>query len=145
MLRFNLHLTNIDIMNDKISTTKNKVVLEYTLSATSVPMIWDAIATAPGLAAWFADSVSMSGKQFEFVWGKHEARIAELINSRQGTYVRFHWLDEDDGTYFEMRIVRNDLTGNYILEITDFADLDEEDDVRSLWDSSIDALKRCGV
>lgn len=132
-------------MNDKMTTTKQKVVFEYQLSATSVPMIWDAIATAPGLTAWFADKVTMSGKQFEFIWGKHEARVAELINCRQGTYVRFHWLDEEEGTYFELRIIRNELTGNYSLEITDFAEVDEEDDVRSLWDSSIDALKRCGL
>ena len=44
-----------------------------------------------------------------------------------------------------MRIIRNELTGNYSLEITDFAETDEEDDVRSLWDSSIDALRRCGL
>jgi hypothetical protein len=59
--------------------------------------------------------------------------------------VRFHWLDEEEGTYFELRIIRNELTGNYSLEITDFAEVDEEDDVRSLWDSSIDALRRCGL
>ena len=79
------------------------------------------------------------------MWGKHEARGAELINSRQGTYVRFHWLDEEVGTYFELRILRNELTGAYTLEISDFAEVEEVDDVRSLWDSSIDALKRCGL
>ncbi|MBO7260039.1 MAG: hypothetical protein J6U97_00925, partial [Bacteroidaceae bacterium] len=98
-------------MNEKMITAKQKVVFEYPLSATSVSMIWDAIATAPGLSAWFADSVTNSGKEFRFVWGKHEARVAELINSRQGTYVRFHWLDEEVGTYFELRILRNELTG----------------------------------
>lgn len=128
-----------------IVSNKKRLVFEYPLSATSVPMIWDAIATAPGLAAWFADSVTYSGKRFEFAWGKHEARVAEVTNSRQGTYVRMHWLDDEDGVYFEMRILRNELTGSYSLEVVDFAYPNEEEDVRSLWDSSIDSLRRCGL
>ncbi len=130
---------------DKNIPTKTKVVLEYVLSSQSIPMIWDAIATAPGLTSWFADDVTSDGKNFSFIWGKQESRVAELINCRQNTYVRFHWLDEEPGTYFELRILKNDLTSNYSLEITDFADSDDEDDVRSLWDTSIDALHRCGL
>ncbi|MBO6077783.1 MAG: hypothetical protein J6P66_03395 [Bacteroidaceae bacterium] len=130
---------------EKTISTKMKVVLEYVLSSQSVPMIWEAIATAPGLTSWFADDVQADGKYFSFIWGKHESREAELINCRQNTYVRFHWLDDEPGTYFEMRILKNDLTSNYSLEITDFADSNAEDDVRSLWDSSMDALRRCGL
>jgi hypothetical protein len=97
------------------------------------------------LTSWFADDVTSDGKNFSFIWGKNESRVAELINCRQNTYVRFHWLDEEPGIYFELRILKNDLTSNYSLEITDFADSDDEDDVRSLWDTSIDALHRCGL
>ncbi len=130
---------------EKTIPTKIRVVLEYGLSSQSVPMIWEAIATAPGLTSWFADDVQADGKNFSFMWGKHESRDAELINSRQNTYVRFHWLDDEPGTYFEMRILKNDLTSNYSLEVIDFADPDSEDDVRSLWDTSMDALRRCGL
>lgn len=130
---------------EKTIPTKLKVVLEYGLSSQSVPMIWEAISTAPGLTSWFADNVLADGKNYIFMWGKHEQREAELINCRQNTYVRFHWLDDEPGTFFEMRIIKNDLTSNYSLEITDFADSDAEDDVRSLWDTSIDALRRCGL
>lgn len=130
---------------EKPILTKSKVVLEYELSSQSVPMIWEAIATAPGLTSWFADDVRSDGKNFSFGWGKHEMREAELINCRQNTYVRFHWLDDEPGTYFEIRILKNELTSNYALEITDFADDEDKDDVRSLWDTSMDALKRCGL
>ena len=130
---------------EKTIPTKTKVTMEYGLSSQSIPMIWDAIATAPGLTSWFADDVRSDGKVFSFTWGKHETREAELINCRQNTYVRFHWNDEDPGTFFEMRILKNDLTSNYSLEITDFADSDAEEEVRSLWDTSIEALRRCGI
>ncbi|MBO7113441.1 MAG: hypothetical protein J6V75_05795 [Bacteroidaceae bacterium] len=130
---------------DKSIPSKAKVVLEYELSTQSIPMIWEAIATAPGLASWFADDVQLKGKNYQFQWGKHESRETELVNCRQNTYVRFHWLDEEPGTFFEIRILKNDLTSNYALEITDFADPDDEEDVRNLWDTSMDALHRCGL
>ncbi len=133
------------MITDKAIPTKTKVVLEYVLSSQSVPMIWESIATAPGLTSWFADNVQSDGKNFHFTWGKHESRVAELINCRQNTYVRFHWLDDEPGTFFEIRIAKNDLTSNYSLEIIDFADLGAEDEVRSLWDTSMDALRRCGL
>jgi hypothetical protein len=133
------------MITEKTIPAKTKVVLEYVLSSQSVPMIWETIATAPGLTSWFADNVQADGKNFQFTWGKHESRVAELINCRQNTYVRFHWLDDEPGTYFEIRIAKNDLTSNYSLEIIDFADSGAEDEVRSLWDTSMDALRRCGL
>ena len=92
------------MITEKTIPAKTKVVLEYVLSSQSVPMIWETIATAPGLTSWFADNVQADGKNFQFTWGKHESRVAELINCRQNTYVRFHWLDDEPGTYFEIRI-----------------------------------------
>lgn len=131
--------------NDRSTSALEKVVLEYPLNTTSLPMIWDSIATAAGLAAWFADDVKEEGRTFTFVWGRHEQRTAELINCRQGTYVRFHWLDEAPGTYFEMRVVKNALTSSYTLEVTDFAEPGESGDIKDLWDTSMDALYRCGI
>lgn len=135
----------MDMPADKTSTPLKKVLFEYPLNTTSVPMMWNAIATAPGLAAWFADNVDQKDKTFVFSWGKHECREAEMINCRQNTYVRFRWKDGNPVSYFELRLAHNDLTGSYLLEVTDFAEPGEEEDVRSLWDSSIDSLHRCGL
>lgn len=131
--------------NIKSTPAMNKVILEYQLNTSSVPMMWNSIATAPGLAAWFADDVLQNDKLYTFSWGRHEQRVAEVINCRQNTYIRFHWLDSEPGTFFELRIVKNELSGNYLLEVTDFAESGDEDGVRSLWDTSIDSLHRCGL
>ncbi len=130
---------------DRQHNSKDKVILEYELSSQSIPMIWDAIATAPGLASWFADDANSDGKLFTFFWGKSEQRQAELINCRQQAYVRFHWLDDDPGTYFEIRITKNDLTQKCVLVITDFAEKDYLKETESLWNSSIESLRRCGL
>lgn len=131
--------------NEKSLISRDKVVFEYPLSTTSVPMIWETVATAPGLESWFADRIESAGKVFVFFWGKNESRKAEMINSRQNNYVRFHWLDDVPGTYFEFKIVRNELTGSFSLEITDFVDSDDKEDSKNLWDTSVDSLRRCGL
>jgi hypothetical protein len=39
----------------------------------------------------------------------------------------------------------NELTGDFVLEITDFAEPDEVDDMKELWDSQVNKLRRtCG-
>ena len=83
---------------------------------------------------------------FSFRWGKTEERTAELINSRTDSFVRFHWTDEEPRTFFELKIYYIELTNDHTLEITDFAEEGEEDDLTNLWDSQIEELRRvCGV
>ncbi len=73
-------------------------------------------------------------------------RTAELINSRTDSFVRFHWTDEEPRTFFELKIYYIELTNDHTLEITDFAEEGEEDDLTNLWDSQIEELRRiCGV
>jgi len=128
-----------------MGTTEDKVILEYQLSSTSILSIWDAIHSASGLASWFADSVTTNGKIYSFQWGKTEIRSAELTNSRNNTYVRFHWLDEQPGTYFELRILKNDLTGQYTLQVTDSITDNDAAEIEHLWDTSAEALRRAGL
>ena len=129
---------------EKKNYSGDKVLFEYELSSRSVPTVWESISTPPGLSSWFADSVVSHGRIFAFRWGKSETREAELTSSRQNTYVRFHWTDSEPGTFFEIRILKNALTGAVSLAITDF-DVSGDDDLKDLWDSSIDALRRCGL
>lgn len=83
---------------------------------------------------------------FSFRWGKTEMRTAELINSRTDSFVRFHWTDEEPRTFFELKIYYIELTNDHTLEITDFAEEGEEDDLTNLWDSQIEELRRvCGI
>ena len=83
---------------------------------------------------------------FSFRWGKTEERTAELINSRTDSFVRFHWTDEEPRTFFELKIYYIELTNDHTLEITDFAEEGEDDDLTNLWDSQIEELRRvCGV
>lgn len=126
---------------------KEKLHIEYPLTATSKSIIWNAISTPSGLESWFADKVNAVDKHFRFTWGKTETREAEVINMRVFSFIRFHWLDEEEGkAYFEIKMIFNELTGDYSLDITDFAEPGDADDLRTLWDSQIETLRRtCGM
>lgn len=126
---------------------KEKIHIEYLLKATSRNILWNAISTPIGMEDWFADKVQIKDKTFTFTWGKTEQRIAEMIGTRVHSFVRFHWVDDEDmKSYFEFKMNYNELTGDYVLEITDFVDPEEKSDQYELWDSQIDTLKRaCGM
>ena len=126
---------------------KEKIHIEYPLSATSKSIIWGAISTPTGLENWFADKGKAQDKLFTFMWGETETREAEIINIRIFSFVRFRWLDEEDPkAYFEFKMNYNELTGDYMLEITDFTEPDEIDDQKKLWDLQIETLRRtCGM
>lgn len=120
---------------------KEKIHIEYPMKG-SAAMLWRYIGTEHGLSAWFADKVTIDGKNYKFCWGKEECRTATLVAQRNGVYVRLRWNDEDAHTFFEIRIAYNEMTREHLLEITDYADINEINDQKDLWDSQIEHLKR---
>ncbi|MBR5592455.1 MAG: hypothetical protein IKW46_00120 [Bacteroidaceae bacterium] len=121
--------------------SKEKIFLEYPLRGSAV-MIWKYIGTTAGLSPWFADKVESLNRTYIFHWGKTEKRVAYLVSQRNGVYVKFRWEDEPQSTFFEMRISYNELTREYTLEVTDFADKNEIEDQKDLWNSQIENLRR---
>lgn len=125
---------------------KQKIHLQYPLNATSRTILWNAISTPSGLEGWFADSVQSDNKTVTFFWGKTESRSAEIIAVRAYSFIRFRWTDlKNSRDYFEFRMSNSELTNDFTLEIIDFAAENEVDDMRELWDSQVETLRRvCG-
>ena len=121
--------------------SKEKIFLEYPMKGSAV-MIWRYIGTTAGLSPWFADKVECIDRTYNFYWGKTEKKVAHLISQRNGVYVKFRWDDESPNTFFEMRISYNELTRENTLEIIDFADKNEIEDQKELWNSQIENLRR---
>ena len=120
---------------------KEKFELEFILRASS-NIIYNNISTPSGLAGWFADDVHIRGNVFTFIWEGSEEK-AEMITKKKGESVKFRWAEneEDDKSYFEMKIKIDPLTSELALIVTDFAEEDEKEDAILLWESQIDALK----
>jgi uncharacterized protein YndB with AHSA1/START domain len=125
---------------------KEKIHLEYMLNGASKNILWSTISTPSGLETWFADKVNSDDKVVEFRWGKTESRTAEIVSIRAYSFIRFHWMDDDDTRgYFEIKMTQNELTSDIMLEITDMCDADEVDELSELWDSQVAMLRRtCG-
>ncbi len=121
-------------MSDKI-----KYTLEYNIKS-SRKVLFNRLSTAGGLSEWFADDVNVRGKNFVFIWDGTEQQ-AELVSKKDCKNVKFQWEEEDDDSYFEFKINTDDLTGDVALIITDFAEEDEIEDAKNLWDSQISELK----
>ena len=122
---------------------KEKIHMEYMLKAGSGNIVWSIIGTPSGLETWFADKVTVQDKIFTFHWGKTEQREAEMTHMRTNNFIRFHWLDDEDKkSYFELRLSQNELTDDLMLEVIDWAEADEIEDLQDLWDSEIEKMKR---
>lgn len=122
---------------------KEKIHMEYMLKAGSGNIVWSIIGTPSGLETWFADKVTVQDKIFTFHWGKTEQREAEMTHMRTNNFIRFHWLDDEDKkSFFELRLSQNELTDDLILEVIDWAESDEVEDLQDLWDSQIEKMKR---
>jgi uncharacterized protein YndB with AHSA1/START domain len=119
---------------------KTKFQLEYLINC-SPKVLYDRLSTASGLSEWFADDVNVKGKKFTFIWGDAEQQ-AEMSLAKDGRMVRFNWLsDEDDDYYFEFRITQDELTGDVSLIIIDFAEADEIEETKELWNTQVADLK----
>ena len=118
---------------------KKKVLLEYPFSCTP-GSLYRAITTPLGLGSWFADRVEATGDRYEFFWNK-TGQAARVVHRKPNLSVRYEWLDEE-GHYFEFRLSHQELTGDLLLTVIDFAEEAEVEDCRTLWDAQIEKLKR---
>lgn len=119
--------------------TKTKLQFEYVINC-SPKVLYNRLSTASGLTEWFADDVRVRGKKFTFIWDESE-QLAEMTLQKENRLVRFNWLGDEEESYFEFRITRDELTGDVSLLITDFAEEGEEDEAKVLWDTQISDLK----
>ena len=108
----------------------------------SPTILYQFLTTPSCLIRWFCDEVDIDGNTFTFVWEGSE-EVAELIEDVEEERLRFKWEDADDEEeYLELRMMRSPVTGETILEITDYCDDDEINDQKQLWESQIKMLRQ---
>lgn len=117
-----------------------KFELEYPVKS-SVKVLYDSLVDSSKLTEWFCDDITIheNGNKLEFFW-EGSGQMAEIIGKKDNQFIRFHWEDEEDETYFEMRIQIDEITNDVALMITDFAEDDEVEESKMLWDNQIKDL-----
>ena len=121
-----------------------KVKYELEFPITSSPqLLYQYISTPSGLSEWFADNVNSRGEFFTFIWDDSEEK-ARVSSKKSGEKVKFRWIDEDnkDGDYyFELRIQVDEITKDVSLVVVDFAEEDDMQESKQLWENQISDLK----
>src|SRR5688572_21888262 len=118
---------------------KIKFEIEFTIQA-SPQLIYQYISTPSGLSEWFADNVNSRGELFTFIWDDSEEQ-AKLIRKKNGEFVKFKWLEGSEETFFEIKIVVDEITKDVSIVVTDFTEEDELDESKMLWENQISDLK----
>tara|TARA_R110002049_G_scaffold284821_2_gene465539 strand:- start:1975 stop:2361 length:387 start_codon:yes stop_codon:yes gene_type:complete len=120
---------------------KVKFEIEFPIHA-SPQLLYQYISTPSGLSEWFSDNVNSRGELFTFIWDGSEEQ-AKLLSKKSEERVKFRWLsDEGTSCYFEVRIQVDEITKDVSLMITDFAEEDEVDESKMLWENQISDLKQ---
>ncbi|MEO1009867.1 MAG: START-like domain-containing protein [Bacteroidota bacterium] len=122
-------------MSDKI-----QFELEFVIQS-SPQLLYQYLSTPSGLSEWFADNVNSRGELFTFIWDGNE-EVAKLLKRKSDEFVKFAWEESDDDSFFEMKIIVDEITKDVSLFITDFAEEGEEDEAKMLWDNQVSDLKQ---
>ena len=127
--------------------SKTKIVLEYGLNASKPSSVWPMVSEATELERWMADEVRRNGDKLEFVWGttyqNKDMRTATIVKEQKNRLIRFKWDgDSDPEAYCEIKIETGEITNDCVLVITDFAEEEDADSLRELWDDNMEMLHR---
>ena len=134
-------LSNVNF--EELMDDKTKFDIEFPIHA-SPQLLYQYISTPSGLSEWFSDNVNSRGELFTFIWDDSEEQ-AKLLTKKSGERVKFRWLNDDDDdqtSYFEIRIQVDEITKDVSLMVTDFAEEDEVDEAKMLWENQISSLKQ---
>ena len=124
---------------------RNTFNAEFEIHA-SKKMLFPYIFTASGLSQWMADDVTVDeDKVFNFRW-EGEDHKAKMVTHRINSFVKFEFLpeDEDDDEEpksIEIRLEMNELTQMVFIAITDFNDINDDEELQDLWESLVHSLK----
>lgn len=124
-------------------SAKVKFEIEFPIQA-SPQLLYNYISTPSGLSEWFADNVNARTEKYSFIWDDSEEE-ALLLRKKPNEFVRFRWLngdDDQDDCYFEMQIVVDEITKDVSIVVIDFAEEDEVEETKMLWESQIGDLKQ---
>lgn len=118
---------------------------EFEVNA-SAKAIYEYLTNPNYLSQWFDADVSTNEEEiYDFVWDD-TSHLAKIISHRHNRQVKYEFLDEnaerqEDPAYIDFRIEENDMTGSTFIHVTDYSEMNSEDDLKDLWTGLIAQLR----
>jgi uncharacterized protein YndB with AHSA1/START domain len=117
-----------------------KFTMEFLFRA-SPTILYQFITTPACLIRWFCDDVDIEGETYTFIWNG-SVEVAELVIDIEEELLKFQWVDApSEEEYLEFKIYKSPITGETILELTDFCDKDDLADQKQYWVSQLEKLR----
>ena len=120
-------------------TEKVKFQMEFAIQV-SPQMLYQYISTPSGLSEWYADDVNTNNGIYTFIW-EDSTEKAKLVCKKLDEVIKFRWLEDEDNTFFEMKIIVDELTDDVSLIIVDFSEPQNLESAKMLWENQISELK----
>lgn len=114
--------------------------IDYVMKS-SPRILYDFVKQPTHLGQWFCDKCESRLDEYNFIW-KGFSEKALLIDDIEEELVAYHWESSDDDEFFEFAINVNEISGDTILTINDFAEEGEIADQKAWWDNQIQKLVR---
>ncbi|MEY2905261.1 MAG: hypothetical protein RJA52_1277 [Bacteroidota bacterium] len=117
-----------------------KFTMEFIFRA-SPTILYQFLTTPACLIRWFCDDVDIEGEIYTFIWNG-SVEVAELVIDIEEELLKFQWVDApSEDEYLEFKIYKSPITGETILELTDFCDEDDVEDQKQYWISQLEKLR----
>jgi hypothetical protein len=123
---------------------RTKLQLEFLFKA-SPNILYTFLTTPACIVRWFCDKAEVDEHQITYSWSGNE-EVALILSDHEEEVLRLKWADSEyDSEYLEFKISESPVTGETILDLTDFCDDGELNDTRQYWNQQIKNLqKECG-
>lgn len=99
------------------------------------------------LKEWFSPKIEVDNNQvINFMWDD-DNHFARVTHSQLNKYVRYEFLDDkkqvinSDASFLEFRLLQSPLTMVTFLKVTDYSEMNNEGDLKALWQELIEQLK----
>lgn len=125
--------------SDDIPEPTGKFTMEFLCKA-SPELLYKFLTDPIELSEWFCDDVNIRNGIYTFVWNGVPQQ-ARLVKQERNSLVRFQWIEKNDGSYFEFNISKNNITGDVLLNVTDFSPPEELESNKIWWTNKINELK----
>jgi len=123
---------------------RTKLQLEFLFKA-SPNILYTFLTTPACIVRWFCDKAEVDEHQITYSWSGNK-EVALILSDHEEEVLRLKWADSEyDSEYLEFKISESPVTGETILDLTDFCDDGELNDTRQYWNQQIKNLqKECG-
>jgi hypothetical protein len=123
---------------------RTKLQLEFLFKA-SPNILYTFLTTPACIVRWFCDKAEVDEHQITYSWSGNE-EVALILADHEEEVLRLKWADSDyESEYLEFKISESPVTGETILDLTDFCDENELKDTMQYWNQQIKNLqKECG-